>query len=125
MLVSFPLKADQVFWCEGCPAHFGAISMSLSAEKLAKIATLSRLKLDDSQAGLLQGQINNIMGLADALAQQDTSGVEPLAHPLAVIQEIALRLRQDEVTEKDDRVANMANAPAAQNSLFLVPKVID
>lgn len=99
--------------------------MSLNADQLARIATLSRLKLDDNQAALLQGQINNIMNLADALSQQDTAGVEPLAHPLAIIQEVALRLREDAVTEQDNRQANMANAPASQNSLFLVPKVID
>lgn len=99
--------------------------MSLNAEQLAKIATLSRLKLDENQIEALQGPINNIMSLADTLAQQNTDGVEPLAHPIAMIQEVALALRADEVTESEDRSNNMANAPATQNGLFLVPKVID
>lgn len=99
--------------------------MSLNAEQLAKIATLSRLKLDENQIESLQGPINNIMNLADTLSQQNTDGVEPLAHPISMIQEVALALRADEVTESDDRINNMANAPASQNGLFLVPKVID
>ncbi|MDX1669674.1 MAG: Asp-tRNA(Asn)/Glu-tRNA(Gln) amidotransferase subunit GatC [Limnobacter sp.] len=99
--------------------------MSLNADQLSKIATLARLKLDQSQVDALQGPINNIMNLADTLSAQDTKGVEPLAHPIAMIQEVALRLRQDEVTETNNREQNMANAPAAQDGLFLVPKVID
>jgi aspartyl-tRNA(Asn)/glutamyl-tRNA(Gln) amidotransferase subunit C len=99
--------------------------MSLNAEQLAKIATLSRLKLDENQIEALQGPINNIMNLADTLSQQDTEGIEPLSHPIAMIQEVSLALRVDEVTESDDRTNNMVNAPASQNGLFLVPKVID
>ncbi|MDX1667859.1 MAG: Asp-tRNA(Asn)/Glu-tRNA(Gln) amidotransferase subunit GatC [Limnobacter sp.] len=99
--------------------------MSLNADQLSRIATLARLKLDQSQVDALQGPINNIMNMADALSAQDTAGVEPLAHPIAMIQEVALRLRQDEVTEPNLREQNMANAPAAQDGLFLVPKVID
>lgn len=99
--------------------------MSLNADQLSKIAKLARLKLDQSQVDALQGPINNIMKLADTLSAQDTAGVEPLGHPLAMIQEVALRLREDEVTEANQREQNMANAPAAQDGLFLVPKVID
>lgn len=102
-----------------------SFTMSLSAEQLARIATLSRLKLPAEQAQALNQQINGIMDLADKLSAQDTSGVEPLAHPLAMIQEIALALRDDQVTETDRREANLANAPAAERGLFLVPKVID
>ena len=99
--------------------------MSLDSGQIAKIAALSRLKLEPEQAQALEQQLNNIMQLADRLASENTQGVEPLSHPLSLIQPIALRLREDQVTEADARQANMANAPAAEKSLFLVPKVIE
>ncbi|MBA4314188.1 MAG: Asp-tRNA(Asn)/Glu-tRNA(Gln) amidotransferase GatCAB subunit C [Alcaligenaceae bacterium] len=99
--------------------------MSLDSGQIAKIAALSRLKVTPEQAQVLEQQLNNIMQLADRLSSENTAGVEPLAHPLSLIQPIALRLREDAVTEADNRTANMANAPAAEKGLFLVPKVIE
>lgn len=99
--------------------------MSLDFGQIAKIAALSRLKVAPGQALALEQQLNNIMQLADRLSSENTEGVEPLAHPLSLIQSIALRLREDAVTEHDNRAANMANAPAAEKGLFLVPKVIE
>jgi aspartyl-tRNA(Asn)/glutamyl-tRNA(Gln) amidotransferase subunit C len=55
----------------------------------------------------------------------DTSGVEPMAHPVAAIQDITLRLREDRVSETDQREANQRSAPAVERGLFLVPKVIE
>jgi len=55
----------------------------------------------------------------------DTTGIQPLAHPVAAIQDIALRLREDAVSEPDQRDANQRNAPAVERGLFLVPKVIE
>ncbi len=99
--------------------------MSLDSGQIAKIAALSRLKVAPEQAQALEQQLNNIMQLADRLSSENTEGVEPLSHPLALIQPVALRLREDAVTEADNRTANMVNAPAAEKSLFLVPKVIE
>jgi len=99
--------------------------MSLDSGQIAKIAALSRLKLTAEQAQALEQQLNNIMQLADRLGSEDTTGVEPLAHPISLIQPIALRFREDKVSEADNRAANMANAPAAEKGLFLVPKVIE
>jgi aspartyl-tRNA(Asn)/glutamyl-tRNA(Gln) amidotransferase subunit C len=99
--------------------------MSLDSGQIAKIAALSRLKVAPGQAQALEQQLNNIMQLADRLSSENTEGVEPLAHPLSLIQSVALRLREDAVTELDNRTANMANAPAAEKGLFLVPKVIE
>lgn len=99
--------------------------MSLDSGQIAKIAALSRLKLAPEQTLALEQQLNNIMQLADRLGSENTEGVEPLAHPISMIQAIALRLRQDMVSETDNRLANMANAPVAEKGLFLVPKVIE
>jgi aspartyl-tRNA(Asn)/glutamyl-tRNA(Gln) amidotransferase subunit C len=99
--------------------------MTLDSAQIAKIAALSRLKLPSGQTHELEQQLNNIMLLADRLSTQNTEGVEPLAHPLSLIQPIALHLREDVVSESDNRIAHMANAPAAEKGLFLVPKVIE
>ncbi len=55
----------------------------------------------------------------------DTSGVEPLTHPVAAIREVALRLREDVASEPNQREANQRSAPAVERGLFLVPKVIE
>jgi aspartyl-tRNA(Asn)/glutamyl-tRNA(Gln) amidotransferase subunit C len=55
----------------------------------------------------------------------DTTGIEPLAHPLDAIQEMSLRLRDDIASEPNNREANQRTAPAVENGLFLVPKVIE
>lgn len=99
--------------------------MSLDSGQIAKIAALSRLKVAPDQALALEQQLNNIMQLADRLSSENTDGVEPLAHPISLIQSVALRLRDDAVTEADNRTVNMANSPAAEKGLFLVPKVIE
>ena len=55
----------------------------------------------------------------------DTTGIEPLAHPYATVQDVTLRLRDDQVSEPNQREANQRSAPAVENGLFLVPKVIE
>lgn len=99
--------------------------MSLDSGQIAKIAALAHLKVDAAQVDHLTSQLNGIMALADRLASENTQGVEPMAHPLAAIQEVALRLRADQITEIDQRQALMQNAPASQDGLFLVPRVIE
>ncbi|MEY4139382.1 MAG: Asp-tRNA(Asn)/Glu-tRNA(Gln) amidotransferase subunit GatC [Pseudomonadota bacterium] len=55
----------------------------------------------------------------------DTQGIEPLAHPVAAMQDIALRLREDLASEPNNREANQRSAPAVEQGLFLVPRVIE
>lgn len=99
--------------------------MSLSMQELERIAQLARLNLDPQSAPQMLDQINGFFGLVDKMNAVDTQGIEPLAHPAAVMQEVALRLRADVVSEPDARDANMYNAPAAERGLFLVPRVIE
>jgi aspartyl-tRNA(Asn)/glutamyl-tRNA(Gln) amidotransferase subunit C len=99
--------------------------MSFDTQHLDKIKALSCLKLSPEQAPVLVEQINSIVQLADTLSQEDTTGIEPMAHPLALFNPVALRLREDLAYESNQRQANMANAPAQQDGLFLVPKVIE
>ena len=99
--------------------------MELQPDDLKRIARLARIAVSDAEIAPLQAQLNGIFGLIDELQAVDTQGLEPLAHPLDIVQHLPQRLREDRVTELDQRSANMANAPASENGLFLVPKVIE
>lgn len=70
-------------------------------------------------------QLNGFFGIVEKMQAVDTSGVTPLSHPVAAIQDIALRLREDIASEPDQREANQRSAPAVERGLFLVPKVIE
>lgn len=99
--------------------------MSLNAQDIARIANLARLELQPEESERMLAQINGFFEIVERMRAVDTSGVEPLTHPVAAIQEVALRLREDVASEVIDREANMRNAPAAEAGLFLVPKVIE
>ena len=99
--------------------------MSLTSSDIARIANLARLDLPPAEAARLLTQINGFFDIVEKMRAVDTTGVEPLAHPVAAIQDIALRLREDLVSEPNDRDANQQNAPALEHGLFLVPKVIE
>ena len=95
--------------------------MSLSPDDVKRIARLARIEIDDSQALASQGQLNTIFDLIATMQAVDTQGVAPMAHA----QEVTQRLRDDTVTETDRRAAFQAIAPAVENGLYLVPKVIE
>jgi aspartyl-tRNA(Asn)/glutamyl-tRNA(Gln) amidotransferase subunit C len=99
--------------------------MSLTPHDIARIANLARLELQPDESERLLTQINGFFSIVDAMRAVDTAGVEPLAHPVAAIQDVALRLRDDVVSEPDQREANQRSAPAVERGLFLVPKVIE
>ncbi len=99
--------------------------MKLTPDDLKRLAVLAKITVSDADVSALQAQLNGVFDLIDELQAVDTTGIEPLAHPLDVMQHTSQRLREDRVTETDQRAANMANAPAAENGLFLVPKVLD
>jgi aspartyl-tRNA(Asn)/glutamyl-tRNA(Gln) amidotransferase subunit C len=99
--------------------------MELQPDDLKRLARLARIAVSEDEVLLLQSQLKGIFGLIDELQAVDTRGIEPLSHPLDVVQPIAQRLRDDRVTEHDQRSANLANAPAQENGLFLVPRVIE
>jgi aspartyl-tRNA(Asn)/glutamyl-tRNA(Gln) amidotransferase subunit C len=99
--------------------------MSLSASDIARIASLARLQLASDESERMLSQINGFFDLVERMRSVDTAGVEPLAHPVAAIEDITLRLREDVVSETDNREANQTSAPAVEAGLFLVPKVIE
>ena len=95
--------------------------MALERTEVEKIAHLARLGLNEAEIPQTTATLNNILGLIDAMQAVDTRGIEPLAHPLEATQ----RLRADVVTEQNQRDAYQAIAPAVENGLYLVPKVIE
>ncbi len=99
--------------------------MALSASDIARIASLARLQLAPDESERMLSQINGFFDLVERMRSVDTEGVEPLAHPVAAIEDITLRLRDDVVSEPDNREANQKSAPAVEAGLFLVPKVIE
>jgi len=99
--------------------------MALSHSDIARIASLARLQLAPDESERMLGQINGFFDLVERMRAVDTAGIEPLAHPVAAIEDIALRLRDDLVSEPNNREANQRSAPAVEAGLFLVPKVIE
>lgn len=95
--------------------------MSISAEEVKKVAHLARLAVPDDQLEGYVRNLSNILNLVDQLSAVDTAGVEPMAHPLDMMQ----RLREDVVTETNHREKYQAVAPEVENGLYLVPKVIE
>ena len=95
--------------------------MALERSDVEKIAHLARIGLNEADIPQTTATLNNILSLIDAMKAVDTTGIEPLAHPLEATQ----RLRADVVTESNHREAYQAIAPAVENGLYLVPKVID
>lgn len=101
--------------------------MSLSSADISRIANLARLELAPAEGERMLTQINNFFDIVEQMRAVDTTGIEPLSHPTmaAICGEAALRLREDVVSEPNNREANQQSAPAVERGLFLVPKVIE
>ena len=99
--------------------------MSLNLNDISRIASLARLSLSPEQSERMLTQLNGFFDIVEQMNAVDTTGVAPLAHPTAVIDHVALRLRDDVASEPNQREANQKSAPAVERGLFLVPKVIE
>jgi aspartyl-tRNA(Asn)/glutamyl-tRNA(Gln) amidotransferase subunit C len=99
--------------------------MALTPTDIDRIARLAQLALPPEQSTRMLSQLNGFFDIVEQMRAVDTTGIEPLAHPVAVIQAIQLRLRDDVVSESNQRDANQRSAPAVERGLFLVPKVIE
>ncbi len=99
--------------------------MALTPEDVSRIAHLARLDLSTAEQAQMLVQLNGFFGIVEQMGAVDTRGVEPLYTPLSAVQDVQLRLREDVVSEQVDRAANQRSAPAVENGLFLVPKVIE
>jgi aspartyl-tRNA(Asn)/glutamyl-tRNA(Gln) amidotransferase subunit C len=95
--------------------------MSLTPDQLKRIALLARIDVPPGEMPLVAERLNRVLGLIDQLLSVDTEGIEPMSHALDVVQ----RLRPDEITEADQREVYQKGAPAVEQGLYLVPKVIE
>lgn len=95
--------------------------MALDAKDVKKIAYLARLDISEAEVAASTASLSRILGLIEQMNAVDTKAVAPMAHP----QDAALRLRDDRVTETDQRDKFQAIAPATEAGLYLVPKVIE
>lgn len=95
--------------------------MSLTPEDVRRIARLARIDISTAEVEHTRGQLNGILSFIEQLQAVDTAGIAPMAHAVDVVQ----RLRDDHVTETDQREAFQAVAPEVEGGLYLVPKVIE
>jgi len=95
--------------------------MSLERQDIEKIAHLARLGVSDDDIPVYVHDLSAILGLVEQLNHADTSDVSPMAHPLDATQ----RLREDVVTESNQRERFQALAPRVEDGVYLVPKVIE
>lgn len=95
--------------------------MSLTLNDVEKIAKLSRLTLNEAEKDATLTKLNAVFALVEKMQTVNTDGVEPMSHP----HEVALRLRDDVVTETDHAAAYQAVAPEVRNRLYIVPQVIE
>jgi aspartyl-tRNA(Asn)/glutamyl-tRNA(Gln) amidotransferase subunit C len=100
--------------------------MSLALSDVTRLAKLAQLDLTEEQTAQTLTKLNDIFALVEQMKAIDTTGVEPLSQPIAAyLPDLALRLRDDAVTEPNRRDDYQKPAPATQDGLYLVPKVID
>ena len=95
--------------------------MSLTLEQVRRVAQLARIEISDAEAQSTLGHLNGIFTLIEEMQAVDTRGVTPMAHA----QDLSQRLRDDVVTEQNQREAFQAIAPETEGGLYLVPKVIE
>ena len=95
--------------------------MNIERHEIEKLATLARIAIDDSTINQVSERLGSVLELVDQLQAADTSGLDPMSHPIQATQ----RLRDDEVNELNQREALQAAAPDTEDGLFLVPKVIE
>jgi len=86
-----------------------------------RVARLARIAVTEEEAGRMTGELNVILGFVEQLGEVDVEGVEPMTSVIP----IAMRKREDRVTDGDKAADIVANAPATEENFFLVPKVVE
>jgi len=95
--------------------------MSVDAETVRRVAHLARIAVAEEEIEHLQGELNAILAFVEQLAEVDVAGIEPMTS----VTPMAMKMREDEVTDGGIVDAIMANAPAREDHFFLVPKVVE
>lgn len=95
--------------------------MSISEKDIEKVADLARIGVTEEQTAQLKGDLNNILNLVEKMDSVNVDSVQPLAHPFDAVQP----LREDKITETDQRELFQSIAPKVHSGLYIVPKVLD
>ena len=95
--------------------------MSISKEEIIKIAHLAHINVSQEEIKQVEKKLVGILGLIEKMQDVDTDSIEPMSHALNINQP----LREDKVTEKDIRDKSLSLAPHSEQSLFIVPQVIE
>ncbi len=95
--------------------------MSLNHDDIRRLAHLARIAVSDQEVAEIGAKLNSIFTMIEAMRVVDTRGVTPMSHGIDVVQ----RLREDAVTESNQRELFQSIAPQVENGLYMVPKVID
>ncbi|MCR9124078.1 MAG: Asp-tRNA(Asn)/Glu-tRNA(Gln) amidotransferase subunit GatC [Phyllobacteriaceae bacterium] len=95
--------------------------MSVDTATVKRVAKLARIRVSDAEAAHLEGELNAILGFVEQLSEVDIEGVEPMTS----VTEMAMKKRQDAVTDGGKAADITANAPNSEDNFFLVPKVVE
>ena len=95
--------------------------MSVDQATVRRIAHLARIKLDEADVPQMQGELNAILAFVEELNEVDVTGVEPMSS----VTPMAMKKRRDVVSDGGDASAILANAPAAEDGFFVLPKVVE
>ena len=95
--------------------------MSLDPAAIRRIARLARIHVNDAEIATLQTELSGILAWIEQLAEVDVTGIEPLAGGA----QMAMRMREDVVTDGDQAAAVLANAPDRAGNFYAVPKVVE
>jgi aspartyl-tRNA(Asn)/glutamyl-tRNA(Gln) amidotransferase subunit C len=95
--------------------------MALNLDDIKRIAHLARIEVSDTEAQETLNKLSGILGLIEQMQAVDTTGIVPMSHS----QDVTQRLREDVVTATNQRELFQSIAPATQDGLYLVPKVIE
>ena len=95
--------------------------MALSTEDVLNIANLAKLQVNEDEVDQYKQDLSRILEFVEQMNQADVDNIAPMAHP----QEMMQPLREDAITETDQREKFQQIAPATQDGLYLVPKVIE
>jgi aspartyl-tRNA(Asn)/glutamyl-tRNA(Gln) amidotransferase subunit C len=95
--------------------------MSVDKDTVKRVARLARIAVSEEEVEALKGELNTILGFVEQLNEVDVNGVEPMTSVIAT----TMKKRADEVTEHDQAAKIVANAPAVEESFFVVPKVVE
>ncbi|WP_367714819.1 Asp-tRNA(Asn)/Glu-tRNA(Gln) amidotransferase subunit GatC [Nitratireductor sp. GISD-1A_MAKvit] len=95
--------------------------MSVDIDTVKRVARLSRIAVDEADAERMTGELNAILGFVEQLNEVNVEGVEPMTSVIPM----AMKKRQDGVTDGDKADDIVANAPASEDNFFVVPKVVE